>query len=396
MGQKQTKLFLHYYEFQKTIKEYLSDWNNKKDCNKLEKGYIIHPDWIKEWKSIINYNNLKNNLEVQHHNINNIEEKIIKQDIKLSNKEYKKTLINYIKINDLKYFPPFSDSFISLEYLQNFCDEETYKLFKTNVDVQEMEYIFKKRMLIIFCKIDSIIKIIMFHNKNIINLRIFCNDKNRFDVFKKYFKIKNSDEIMNYITNKDIYNKKEYTSKENNITYYTLNYEEEKNNLNILNPQDIIKNRDIENDINITNANNNNIFNNNNFNINLNNGNNQSENSLQINNINKIENNNNNISQLNIENIEINKNENKFPLLPEDNITIYIKSSDGKINTSIDCKKNAHFSSIEEKLYNKYPEIKDKYLFLGNGGKINRNQTIKDETNIMMYDIDDYSFDNNN
>ena len=336
MGQKQTKLFLHYYEFQKTIKEYLSDWNNKKDCNKLEKGYIIHPDWIKEWKSIINYNNLKNNLEVQHHNINNIEEKIIKQDIKQSNKEYKKTLINYIKINDLKYFPPFSDSFISLEYLQNFCDEETYKLFKTNVDVQEMEYIFKKRMLI------------MFHNKNIINLRIFCNDKNRFDVFKKYFKIKNSDEIMNYITNKDIYNKKEYTSKENNITYYTLNYEEEKNNLNILNPQDIIKNRDIENDINITNANNNNIFNNNNFNINLNNGNNQSENSLQINNINKIENNNNNISQLNIENIEINKNENKFPLLPEDNITIYIKSSDGKINTSIDCKKMLIFLLLKK------------------------------------------------
>ena len=65
MGNKisfpKSNLILHYYIFQKTIHKYLKDWKDKKDGEYIQKGYIFHPNWIKEWKRIIKYEDLKTN-----------------------------------------------------------------------------------------------------------------------------------------------------------------------------------------------------------------------------------------------------------------------------------------------------------------------------------------------
>ena len=65
MGQKITnpksRLFLHYYVFQKTINQYLTDWKDKSDSFRIKNGYIIDPDWIKEWKRLVDYDNIKIN-----------------------------------------------------------------------------------------------------------------------------------------------------------------------------------------------------------------------------------------------------------------------------------------------------------------------------------------------
>ena len=59
-------------------------------------------------------------------------------------------------------------------------------------------------------------------------------------------------------------------------------------------------------------------------------------------------------------------------------LAINISSTDSKINFPIPCKKNDKFSIIEQKLYEEYPEYKNKNCcFIANGNVIDRNNTIE-------------------
>ena len=68
-------------------------------------------------------------------------------------------------------------------------------------------------------------------------------------------------------------------------------------------------------------------------------------------------------------------------------IFVTFLSSDQKIRYSIPCKKTDSFSKIEQKLYKKFPEYKDKNIyFLVNGEKIDVNKTLE-ENNIKDGDV---------
>ena len=378
MGQQainiKSQLILHYYVFQKTIQKYLTDWKDKIDGKKIEKGYIIHPEWIKEWKKTIDYNNLKTNyldyFNLESTNINEDQRLLIKQHLEPVFKDYKK--ISYSHTKDLL---PISDNLLSLEYLENFCDEKTYNLFNANAEVEKIEYIFKKKMLFFFCKANNIIKIIIYNeNKNnIINLKYIFYNINVYNHFVSMFEKKSSDKILDYlIKKKDILNIKKYVShnQKTNKINYNLIYEGENSNLNI---NEITKNGNKINDNDSK----------------LNSSMNQSEFSL----LDNYENNNEISLSLNEKKTENEITENKKikgknednnkESLPEDNIiAVHFHSGDNRINRPIACKINNSFSKVEEKLYNEYPGVEnDIDYFLVNGIQINRLSTLE-ENNI--------------
>ena len=71
MGAKNTKIdnILYYYIFQKKINNYLNKPKEREDKINLKNGYIINPEWIKEWKRRINYGKLVSDY-LDHFNIN--------------------------------------------------------------------------------------------------------------------------------------------------------------------------------------------------------------------------------------------------------------------------------------------------------------------------------------
>ena len=408
MGQKisnpKCKLLLHYYVFQKTIQKYLTDWKDKKDRHKLEKGYIIDPDWIKEWKRISDYDNIKTKyldcLGIESTNINDNLNLVITQHLQPVIKDYEQNLIYYVKMNDFNV----SNTFFSLEYLQNLCDVTTYDLLETNGEVENVEYILKKKMLIIFLRTRNIIKIVLFNekNNNIINLKYIYNNNDKYKTKYFFFERKSSEQILKYLSEKNIFNLKKYelyNPKTNNLIY-TLLYEEENNNPKLLNTAGNPNNGNVLTNNNNTNNNNtitnNTIANNNktnntdtnNSNIELNNSITQSENSLlettkngteisQSLNENKT---NKEDSELKTEEEDENTIQRATTFLERNNvIAVHFYSGDNRINKAMACQTNYTFKSIEEKLYREYPEIKnDVACFLANGESINREKTFED------------------
>ena len=74
---------------------------------------------------------------------------------------------------------------------------------------------------------------------------------------------------------------------------------------------------------------------------------------------------------------QLNKLMNKNINIPNKKITINFQSNDQIVNDSFVCLNNNLFSEVEEILYKKYPEYKNREnLFLGHGKKILRNKTI--------------------
>ena len=54
---------IYYYTFQKEINQNLNDDNEKNESKNINKGYIIDPEWINHWKSLINYDFLITKLD---------------------------------------------------------------------------------------------------------------------------------------------------------------------------------------------------------------------------------------------------------------------------------------------------------------------------------------------
>ena len=96
--------------------------------------------------------------------------------------------------------------------------------------------------------------------------------------------------------------------------------------------------------------------------------------------INELKSNNNNI---------INNTNNLYNLKPDDEIiSINFNSENDDIKYySLPCKKSDIFSHLEEKLYNDYPQYKDKEtFFVVNGQKIKKFKTLK-ENNVKSNDL---------
>jgi hypothetical protein len=58
---------------------------------------------------------------------------------------------------------------------------------------------------------------------------------------------------------------------------------------------------------------------------------------------------------------------------------LLFRSSDQTINYSLECEKSDLFSEVEEKLYNEFPELKQKNIsFIVNGNIINRAYSLEE------------------
>ena len=175
------KQVLFYYSFQQKMNKYLKDWKHIKDKYKIKAGYFIHPDWIKEWKRSINYEQIKTVY------LNNSKNKISKVNDETKDLIQEMAEQNIIDMDDNLSFLVKNSSFITmankkqltLEYLENFINEKTYKAFNINekTTIEKIEYIFKQKILIFFIKYYRVIKLLLFDEKKIklINLKFIIN-----------------------------------------------------------------------------------------------------------------------------------------------------------------------------------------------------------------------------
>ena len=64
----------------------------------------------------------------------------------------------------------------------------------------------------------------------------------------------------------------------------------------------------------------------------------------------------------------------------ETNVNLHFITIDGNINYDIGCEYSDKFSSVEDKLYEKYPELRNKkgLKFIANGNIIKRTKTIEE------------------
>ena len=53
----------YYYGFQKKIKDQINNNNKDREDEDVKIGYLINPEWIKEWRNRIKYNQMEKNLD---------------------------------------------------------------------------------------------------------------------------------------------------------------------------------------------------------------------------------------------------------------------------------------------------------------------------------------------
>ena len=165
MGAKNTKIdsILYYYIFQKKINNYLNNTVKREDKTRLKNGYIINPEWIKEWKRRIKYDKLVSDYLV-HFNINTTKlnneqllmiNQFIENDYLLNNLCYETKTIR--KYKDFFIY----DELITRNFLENLVNDKTFEKFGIR-DVRSFEkvkYIFKEKMFILFIERYHVIKI---------------------------------------------------------------------------------------------------------------------------------------------------------------------------------------------------------------------------------------------
>jgi len=217
MGAKNTKIdiILYYYVFQKKINNYLNNTEKREDKTSLKNGYIINPEWIKEWKRRINYDKLVSDYLV-HFNINSMKlndeqllmiNQFIENDYNLNNLYYEtKTISKY------NYFNIY-DELITKNFLENLVDGETFEIFgiRDNRSFEKIKYIFKEKMFILFIERYHVLKILLFtlnyknEKFNLINFTLTFYETNTYDYFSFNFEQFKSDKIMDFLYKVNIF-----------------------------------------------------------------------------------------------------------------------------------------------------------------------------------------------
>ena len=199
MGAKNTKIdnILYYYIFQKKINNYLNNTGKREDETSLKKGYIINPEWIKEWKRRINYGKLVSDY-LDHFNINSTKfnkeqllmiNQFIENDYTLNNLYYE---TKTIQKNNIFFI---YDELMTRNFLENLVDEITFENFGIidKRSFEKVKYIFKEKMFILFIEKYYAIKILLFtliyKNEifNLINLILTFYEINTYDYFSLCF-----------------------------------------------------------------------------------------------------------------------------------------------------------------------------------------------------------------
>ena len=249
MGSEVTKIesILSYYLFQKKIKRHLNNLVNKnKESNNIKEGYLIHPDWIKEWKNMIGYNIIKeylNPLTIKNKKLDSQQLSYINSNMQKNNIYNDLNTSFLVKNSD---FISLKDKIITEESLENFVDKDTFKKLKVNEKTinKEIKYIFKNQMIIFFFKEDRIIKLVIHslspHRTiyNLINLKIIIYNEQAYDHLYEIFGQYNSQNIIMFLINRNIFSAPKYfRTKDNKIDYILIN-EEEYNNIRYNSPSE--------------------------------------------------------------------------------------------------------------------------------------------------------------
>ena len=435
MGSEHSKLqqILDYYIFQKKIKSNLRN-ENREDNYKPFNGYFIHPDWIKEWKKTYNYESLchfLNTLSIENNCPNDRQSSEINKYIEHNNLYIEINLSFLIK--DEGFVSP-SKYCITEEILENFIDYQTFIHLNLNkkTKFEKIQYIFKKQMIILFFPNVKTIKLLI-HSlapykdiNKIINLRFVFENSSKYDGFYEMIKIYNSNGIITYLLNMNIFNLPKYEGlDEYNILVFTLYNEDFSNNNNsnsdIKNSSKDIQKREQnqnENNKNISNFRINNnqddyeedkinkmINNFGNLNIGINNSFNENYN-LNNNNINNFQNVNNfnNNQQNNINNYTNNFNNNNYRQNENINLCIfnnnknnywndqYINLNNSNINNNCNNLINNHFNN---NFNNNYNLLQNKNNFNNNqnynnnfyNNNLNENKITFNELNNKIYQL---------
>ena len=231
MGTSDTKeIIVNYYLFQRKIKKNLLN-ENKIDDDSSHVGYIIHPEWITEWKNIIGYESIKNYLDRKTKEYTGINKG--KDFYKEKVNKFLKNNKLYIEI-DTKFlvknhgFVIEKENIYSEKFLENFVDEDTFDDLKINkkTKFEKLKYIFKSQMILFFFKRNLTIKVLI-HSMGIINLRMVFYDESIYENYKEDLKKQNSVEMINYFSNKNVFIKpiQNFSNKDNKILFTLINEE---------------------------------------------------------------------------------------------------------------------------------------------------------------------------
>ena len=225
---------IHYYFFQKKISKYFSKRSYNSDKDELKVGYLINPDWIKFFKTTINYEKIKNyiiGLKISEKDLEYYEDNIKGYIEKNINQEEVKKISNTVKTNN---FDITHKNIFSQKFLMNLMPEDVFKSFKIHDKTTKIKikYIFKKQMLILVIEDNRIIKIIIPDvsyfslNKNAVNLSWKFYERESYESKLDFLKEEDSESIMNYFIDKGIFAKpiiNTSSNKRNKIAYTLIN-----------------------------------------------------------------------------------------------------------------------------------------------------------------------------
>ena len=226
----------YYYGFQKKIKDQINNNNKDREDEDVKIGYLINPEWIKEWRNRIKYNQMEKILDnytnVDFSNISILKKNEIKSDLK------KKGLKRVVVDNIIKTHGFLVNKILSIQNLQIFIDQQTFDLFenlkiKKSFNIQ-IEYIFKKKMIIFFFK--DIFKIKLLINdlypiseeKKLVNLTFYLVNNTNYNKYYNIFKTKNSDDLLTMFKDYDNLTERKYVIEEENPKIILVNEEKDK------------------------------------------------------------------------------------------------------------------------------------------------------------------------
>ena len=217
---------LRYYIFQNKINKFLKNNKEKrKEKFSTKKGYIIDPDWINNWKSLINYNEVLKLLTefkiISYKKMSDEQKLLIKNFIENKRNITKKPYFLQYKKIDLAYM--FNKQ--KKDFWELFITEKTFKSLQLNYNYIKMKYIFKNDILILFFKEKLIIKMYLWYENKLINLTFIFNYMHIYKEKKINFKKWTSEKIREFLKSKNIFYNKIYKSNNNNKLLYSIRNE---------------------------------------------------------------------------------------------------------------------------------------------------------------------------
>ena len=207
MGSKNStsQQILHYYVFQKKIEKFFNGEKMPKENIQCKIGYFINPEWIKEWKRRRNYANIKSNFfevfKIEKTKLNHEQTNLIKDNIEQKNDKILTSFENNNSIIKYSDFMIINEKILTKSVLENFVNKKTFELMNLNkkITVEEIQYIFKKEMIIFFLEKYSTIKILLSlagSTSTIINISFAIFYIDTYNYLSKKFEEESSEKII--------------------------------------------------------------------------------------------------------------------------------------------------------------------------------------------------------